>query len=40
LRLASPAVVREILRAFTSTSYGGTEATSLDALDAAEAHRN
>jgi ribose 5-phosphate isomerase B len=40
LRLASPAVVREILRAFTSTSYGGTEATSLDALDAAEARRN
>jgi ribose 5-phosphate isomerase B len=36
LRLTSPAIAKEIVRAWASTSYGGTEATSLDAIRAAE----
>ena len=37
LRLASPTVAKEIVRAWTSTPYGGTEGTSLDAMRDAEA---
>jgi ribose 5-phosphate isomerase B len=36
LRLTSPTVAKEIVRAWTSTPYGGTETTSLDAIRGAE----
>jgi ribose 5-phosphate isomerase B len=36
LRLTSPTVAKEIVRAWLSTTYGGTEATSLDAIRSAE----
>jgi ribose 5-phosphate isomerase B len=36
LRLTSPTVAKEIVRAWTSTPYGGTEAASLDAIRGAE----
>jgi ribose 5-phosphate isomerase B len=32
LRLTSPTLAREIVRAWTSTPYGGSENRSLDAL--------
>jgi ribose 5-phosphate isomerase B len=32
LRLTSPALAREIVRAWSSTPYGGSEGKSLDAL--------
>jgi ribose 5-phosphate isomerase B len=36
LRLISPTVAKEIVRAWTSTPYGGTESPSLDAIRNAE----
>jgi ribose 5-phosphate isomerase B len=36
LRLTSPAVAKEILRAWLESSYEGTEATSLEAIARAE----
>ena len=36
LRLTSPTVAKEIVRAWASTPYGGTETTSLEAIRAAE----
>jgi|SRR5579859_188019 len=39
LRLLSPTVAKEIVRAWASTPYGGTEASSLDAIVAAEKPR-
>jgi ribose 5-phosphate isomerase B len=39
LRLLSPTVAREIVRAWVSTPYGGTEVKSLDAIRDAEGHR-
>ena len=36
LRLTSPTLAREIVRAWTSTPYGGTEGKSLDALQLEE----
>jgi ribose 5-phosphate isomerase B len=36
LRLTSPTVAKEIVRAWTATPYGGTEAASLDAISGAE----
>jgi ribose 5-phosphate isomerase B len=36
LRLTSSTVAKEIVRAWASTSYGGTETTSLEAIRAAE----
>ena len=36
LRLASPAVAKEIVRAWAGTPYGGTESASLDAIRDAE----
>jgi ribose 5-phosphate isomerase B len=39
LRLTSPTVAKEIVRAWTATPYGGTETASLDAIHAAERRR-
>jgi ribose 5-phosphate isomerase B len=39
LRLTSPTVAKEIVRAWTSTPYGGTEGPSLDAMRGAEKPR-
>ena len=36
LRLTSPTVAKEIVRAWTATAYGGTESVSLDAIRRAE----
>ncbi len=36
LRLTSPTVAKEIVRAWTATPYGGTESASLDAMRDAE----
>jgi ribose 5-phosphate isomerase B len=36
LRLTSPTVAKEIVRAWTATPYGGTETASLDAIRGAE----
>ena len=36
LRLTSSTVAKEIVRAWASTPYGGTETTSLEAIRAAE----
>ena len=36
LRLTSPTVAKEIVRAWATTLYGGTESTSLDAIREAE----
>ena len=36
LRLTSPAVAKEIVRAWSATPYGGTEGASLDAIRLAE----
>jgi len=36
LRLTSPTVAKEIVRAWAQTSYGGTEGASLDAIRGAE----
>jgi ribose 5-phosphate isomerase B len=36
LRLTSPTVAKEILRAWVGTPYGGTEGVSLDAIDGAD----
>jgi len=36
LRLTSPTVAKEIVRAWTATAYGGTESVSLDAIRDAE----
>jgi ribose 5-phosphate isomerase B len=36
LRLTSATVAREIVRAFTTTPYGGTEEVSLGAIRSAE----
>jgi ribose 5-phosphate isomerase B len=36
LRLTSPTVAKEIVRAWAATSYGGTEAASLEAIRGAE----
>jgi ribose 5-phosphate isomerase B len=36
LRLMSPTVAKEIVRAWTATPYGGTESVSLDAIHRAE----
>jgi ribose 5-phosphate isomerase B len=39
LRLTSPTVAKEIVRAWSATSYGGTESVSLDAIRGAEGQR-
>jgi ribose 5-phosphate isomerase B len=39
LRLLSSTIAREIVRAWVSTPYGGTEVKSLDAIRDAEGHR-
>jgi ribose 5-phosphate isomerase B len=39
LRLTSPAVAKEIVRAWVSAPYGGTEGASLEAIRAAESRR-
>ena len=36
LRLTSPTVAKEIVRAWSATTYGGTEGASLDAIRSAE----
>ncbi len=39
LRLTSPTMAKEIVRAWTSTAYGGTEVVSLEAMREAERTR-
>jgi ribose 5-phosphate isomerase B len=39
LRLTSPTVAKEIVRAWASTPYGGTETASLDAIRGADERR-
>jgi len=38
LRLTSPTVAKEIVRAWSATTYGGTEGASLDAIRSAESN--
>jgi ribose 5-phosphate isomerase B len=40
LRLTSPTLAKEIVRAWAATPYGGTESVSLDAICAAESGKS